>query len=275
MRVHQVRDLPTNEEWRADRNLPIDLSISSHAPTPLQLILAAVKWGGKDALASYNSAAIVWRLEGTWSDTPEITTSRRLRSEREVVVHRCSVPPEDRGTLAGIPVTSSALTLLDLCAVRDGEEMEIALYDALRRGLVSLPRLKWTAKTAGGKGRPGTKLFNELLSGAEGSNKTDSSLEDRFLRLVKKFRLPRPVPQFVVMDEDRFVARVDFAYPEKRLVIELVSYRWHSGRPAWRKDIRRQNRMSALGWTVLPFTYDDLVEDPEGVVQRIRYALGI
>lgn len=243
--------------------------------TDLQRIFGSVAWAGNGALASFNSAGIVWRLDGQWSTIPEITTPRRLRSTKRVIVHRSTVPPEDRGTVAGIPVTSCALTLLNLCSIREEEEMEIALYDALRRGLVSLPRLKWTAKTAGGKGRPGTKMFKGILAGANEGSKTESGLEVRFLRIVKKFRLPKPVPQFVVMDGDRFVARVDFAYPEKKVAIELLSHKWHSGRKSWRKDLKRGNDLSAPGWIVRYYTYDDVVEDPEGVAVAIRRELGI
>ena len=49
--------------------------------------------------------------------------------------------------------------------------------------------------------------------------------------------------QIEVGDEDGLVGRVDFAYTEQRIAIEVQSYRWHSSRAAWRKGIERLNRL--------------------------------
>ena len=58
----------------------------------------------------------------------------------------------------------------------------------------------------------------------------ESPLERRFLRLLRAAGLPEPEVQYPIRDGERLVARVDFAYPEIRLAMEVDGYRWHGGR---------------------------------------------
>lgn len=66
------------------------------------------------------------------------------------------------------------------------------------------------------------------------------------------------------------MARLDFAYPQLRLAIEAS---WHAGHERWRRDVRRENALKRLGWVVLVFTWDDVVDDPGRVVAEIRALL--
>jgi very-short-patch-repair endonuclease len=68
-----------------------------------------------------------------------------------------------------------------------------------------------------------------------------------------------PVPQYEVRDDDGgLIARVDFAYPEVRLAIEVDGYAHHSSRKQWESDLARQNRLIAAGWRVLRFSSRDV-----------------
>lgn len=67
---------------------------------------------------------------------------------------------------------------------------------------------------------------------------------------------------------------MDAAYPEGMLALEADGYRWHAGRRAWLRDLRRRNRMAALGWRVLHVTHSDLRDRPGEVVAEVRSLLG-
>jgi very-short-patch-repair endonuclease len=69
------------------------------------------------------------------------------------------------------------------------------------------------------------------------------------------------------------VARVDLAYPERRVVIELDGFGPHSGRESFCRDRTRQNQLVLLGWTVLRFTWSDVIERPEATVATLTAAL--
>jgi very-short-patch-repair endonuclease len=81
------------------------------------------------------------------------------------------------------------------------------------------------------------------------------------------------VCQFVVTVDGLFLARVDFAWPDRRLIVEVDGYEWHSSREAFQRDRERQNRLVQAGWTVLRFTVEDIRQRPELVVTTIQDAL--
>jgi hypothetical protein len=95
----------------------------------------------------------------------------------------------------------------------------------------------------------------------------ESSQETRLRLLFGRAGLPAPVAQFRVFDEEGFVARVDFAYPDLRIAIEYDGL-GHGGRRAFLKDKRRLNRLVAAGWIVLHVTLEDM-RRPEVLALRV------
>jgi very-short-patch-repair endonuclease len=75
--------------------------------------------------------------------------------------------------------------------------------------------------------------------------------------------------QYDVLDEKgRRVANVDFAYPERRLAIELESWTYHSGKRRWERDLDRRNDLTEVNWRVI-WARDSDLERPLGLVRRI------
>jgi very-short-patch-repair endonuclease len=98
----------------------------------------------------------------------------------------------------------------------------------------------------------------------------ESVLEQRLFRLLRRAGLPPPAAQHEVRAGDKIVARLDFAYPELRVGIETHGYRWHGGREQWQRDMRRENELKQLGWTVLVFGWEDVHREPERVIRQVR-----
>jgi very-short-patch-repair endonuclease len=67
---------------------------------------------------------------------------------------------------------------------------------------------------------------------------------------------------------------IDFAYPELLLAIEVDGYGPHSSRRAFQADRDRQNVLVGLGWTVLRFTWADVVKRPDHVARLVAEAIG-
>ncbi|MGI8521001.1 MAG: hypothetical protein ACR2MC_10460 [Actinomycetota bacterium] len=119
-----------------------------------QRAMAACLWAGGGAAVSHRSAGLVWGLDGIVTSLVEITTPRALSHPR-VVIHRSRLLTRDHVTrVGGIPVTSPTRTLLNLSAVVPPQRLEVALDDALRRGLTSIVRLELEigAGTRSGRG---------------------------------------------------------------------------------------------------------------------------
>jgi hypothetical protein len=87
--------------------------------------------------------------------------------------------------------------------------------------------------------------------------------------------LPAPICQLTITSDGRQIARVDFAWPHVRLVVEIDGFEWHFSREAFQRDRTRQNDLVLLGWTVLRFTADDVRLRPAMVVEKVAAALGV
>jgi very-short-patch-repair endonuclease len=93
-------------------------------------------------------------------------------------------------------------------------------------------------------------------------------------RLLRDGGLPPAQFQFVVCTPDgRFLAEVDFAYPELLLAIEVDGYDTHGSPRAMAKDFVRQNGLVPFRWHVLRFTWYQVVRQPRAVAATITQTL--
>jgi very-short-patch-repair endonuclease len=74
-----------------------------------------------------------------------------------------------------------------------------------------------------------------------------------------------------VRDSHRFVARVDFAWPDLRLALEYDGL-WHGEPGQFARDRRRLNQLTTAGWWVIFVTAADL-RRPDLLLVRIEHAL--
>ncbi len=76
----------------------------------------------------------------------------------------------------------------------------------------------------------------------------------------------------VSIHEPEFLGRPDLVDQRLRVVVECESFEFHGGRDAFDRDIRRYTRLTARGWVVLRFTYDDVMNHADyvrGIVQNV------
>ncbi|WP_299034277.1 endonuclease domain-containing protein [uncultured Pseudokineococcus sp.] len=79
------------------------------------------------------------------------------------------------------------------------------------------------------------------------------------------------VPQVVVRDRGRAVARVDLALPDLRIAVEYDG-RWHGAPDQFEEDRARLNRLREAGWIVVHVTAADMAE-PGRAVALVRAAM--
>lgn len=108
---------------------------------------------------------------------------------------------------------------------------------------------------ANASGRKGAPILTSLLAHFEPVN-TESKLEDLFLPLCPI----KPEEQYWVGGY-----RADFAWPAHMLIAEIDDWQTHGTRTAFEKDRARLQELAAQGWRVVPFTYRQIVDDPERV----------
>jgi hypothetical protein len=124
------------------------------------------------------------------------------------------------------------------------------------------------------KGRRGLGRARRLIAKRirEGA-RPESRLTRKLLNLIVAAALPIPVSLHEIRLPDGRILHPDLAYPDLMIAIEADSYKHHGDDRGWRSDIHRDNGLQPAGWIVLRFTWDDVVNKPDYVIQTITDAL--
>jgi hypothetical protein len=135
-----------------------------------------------------------------------------------------------------------------------------------RLGLVTPRQVQSAAiKLAGRPGRPAAMQAAHLLD-----PRAESVFESISRVRVVTAGLPAPVPQLDIVDRDGiWIARVDFAWPGFRLVLECDGYEYHRGRDAFQRDRRRWSALTRADWKVVIVTWRDLMDDPNYLLDLV------
>ena len=205
----------------------------------------------------------------------EVTALRhRRRRVSDVVWHESyHLTERDITEIEGIRVTRPVRTFVDLGAVLTPSELEEVLDNGLRRNIVDMPSI-WRRLEELGDLRPGALRVRALLQSRVWSDRPpESVLETRFRQVLRSADLPMPTPQFDISLGNGSTARVDFAYPTFNLAIELDGAAYHTGRQAEGRDQARDNRLGAVGWRVLRYSWNDVCNRSQAVITEVTTAL--
>lgn len=220
---------------------------------------------------SHQSAAELWGLallrppERLHVTVPRRSSKRRIE---DAVVHRSDLPRADVVLLDGVRVTTVERTAVDLARLLPLPEGVAAVDSALGLG-VALSRLHGRARAAGG---PGSRALRRAIALAD--PRSESFLESYCRALLAAAGLaPERTQHWVHAPGGRRIGRVDFAWPSRRVVVELDGFAFHSDRTRYRADRRRLNALGLAGWLVLRFTWEDVIGRPEEVVDSVHGAL--
>lgn len=231
--------------------------------------LAAVLAAGADAASSHRAGAHLWDV---YDGEPPVEISvprRQSLTLSGVVVHRTRDEMRIH-TRRGIPVTTPMRVIADLGAVVKPSVVETVLDRAEIAKLITVAAVEWELALLARPGRRGAGALHQVLDRrALLEEPPDGMLEPRFARLTKLAGIPMPEFQHPV---GRY--RIDFAYPHLLLAIEVDGYGPHAGRRAFQSDRDRQNHLVTHGWTVLRFTWSDVVTRPEYVARLVVDAIG-
>jgi very-short-patch-repair endonuclease len=226
---------------------------------------------GPGAFVSHEAAAALLGLDGTRAGAVVFTVPRQRRRHRltGVDVHTTdSVGPHDVLTIQGFPCASATRTVVDLAASgAPPARVAAAIDSAIRLRLSAVPVL--TERLAHVRGRRGVRMLDQLLLDSGG----ESILERTFLALVRQAGLPRPQTQHRVRADARHVARVDFVYPEHRVVVEVSGLLGHSNPADRDRDAQRRNELQDLGYRVYEYTWSHLTRRSAWVIATLQQRL--
>ena len=165
----------------------------------------------------------------------------------------------DTVTIDGIRCLTAERLILEapLFAFTKGE-LENAIDAAIRLRSVHERRLRSAVEARERLTTHRRRLLPDALIDMGG----ESTLERRFLALVRQAGLPRPTMRRVVSEGSCIVARVDALFAGG-LVVELEGHATHSSRLQRQHDEARRTSLVLRGLRVITFTYADLIGRPD------------
>jgi very-short-patch-repair endonuclease len=254
--------------------IPVALGVyrvAGHRWTWKSRVRAAFMWAGEGALLAGATVLKLFELDGFDVAPIEIYVlngkaladirTRRLRDD----------DPVRRRPVDGMWATTIERALLDACSGHKPHQVGLAMDDALRRGLTTLGRLQKELADSARRGRRGIKAFRTLISMRDPHDqKVRSVMETKMLRILRSIRSHQFIPDLEVVGRKRYV--LDFGVPALKLAIECHSRHWH-GTERLDPDMARHRDLTLMGWTILYFSWDDIVFRPDEVARDIRAAL--
>ena len=264
--------------WVAEGRLisvqPAVFRVAGSPSTWHQNLLAASL--ATDGIISHRSAAELW---GVIQPSGYIELSVPKAVNRAVrppaIVHRIGdLRPGLAVERDGLRFTDAVRTVIDLGLVMPWWLVHRAIAKGISSKALTITEVRTLRDALGRPGRNGTGIVRAILDGKLlYLGKEESELEKRFTALAKRHGVPPLTLQHQVWEHGRFVARVDAALPEIKLAIEVDGFEHHSTPEAFQLDRSRQNHLVALGWTVLRFTWHDVVYRPAHVARVIEQAI--
>lgn len=239
---------------------------------PMDLVRAAVA-SLPDAVVSHQSAAELHRIPRIPIDVAAVLVhSRTTHDFPGVVVHRChDLTKEHLTEILGLPTTTVSRTVVDLAALLSQSHLAVVIDEVLAGKQTTVQELRAVFDQVARRGKPGVAKLRTALEAREPGPEDGTALERLGARVLLEGGLP--VPQFEFATPWDSQQRFDAAYPDQRLGIEWDSRRWHTMMDAFARDRERDRHAILHGWRVLRFTWEDLTERPQEVVDTVRRAL--
>lgn len=227
-------------------------------------LMAAVLASGPGAAIAGGSAAALWELRDRFPSMIELTAPTAHRPLPGLRRRRIVLPADERTTRLGIPVTTVARTLLDRAGVLDAHTLARECEEAEKRRYRSaavLGTLIERYPRAPGRAKLIALCADDLAS----RNATKQELERRFLALVERAGLPRPLVNARIEGYE-----VDAVWPHARVAVELDSRRHHDTARAFDRDRAKWRRLTVAGWHAVPVTWRHVTRDADLLVADLR-----
>lgn len=268
---HQLRHLL--DVGALERIEPSVLRMTGAPVTWEQLLLAGLLGLGPDAVVSHVAAAALWGLDGVRPGAVEFTVPRANRNRISVgIVHSSLLlDPIDLSRTGRYPVTTPARTIIDAAARFTLRQLEGIVDAACRDRLTDEATL--LARLADLR-RPGRSKLIAVLGADIESGRPHTWLERELLSICLRGGI-KDLRMQTELTADGRVARVDGFLDQAQLVIEVAGHRTHSTRRQRQADNERRLRLEQKGYRVLEFTYEDVTQRADYLVDTVLARLAV
>jgi very-short-patch-repair endonuclease len=259
--------LATREWSRVHRGV---YRLGCHQPTREERERAALLAVGEGAVLSHTSAARRLGLDVPRDDSVQITiaASRKAKVRGAKVWRSRRLSSVEVTTRGGLRLTNLARTLIDLAWVLDDGWLR-ACFDSAVRQNRTIVSWVWRALNSHGPGRRGIGRLRALLQEYRRTEEVPDSALESLARDLANRTGHKPRLHYNVLDGAHHVAEVDLAWPKLRLGVECDGWRQHGTRGAFVRDRARDRALFRLGWSVLRYSWDDVVHDPDAFLDEL------
>lgn len=235
-------------------------------------LMAATLACGPGAVISHRSAGSLLKLLDKGPAVIDvIAPPSRGRKIDGIRFHRVRAPRlEETGTVAGIPCTSPARTLVDLAGTVGDWTLSSAFERAARRRMLDIPAIEASMDP----GRRGLKSLRALIDTWRNAaplakkGKLNSPLEAKVLPLIVRRDLPAPLFNAPVQLLNGRI-EVDFLWPDHRFVLEADSRDFHATPIAFERDRWRDRELMRAGYATLRVTHLQAEKEAEAIADTI------
>ena len=267
---HLVGRYLASKAWsRLTRGL---YKIGAAAMTIEQCQLAALLAAGDGAALSHLSAAVKLRIDAPPVSLIQLTVpaSRNHVPIAGVEVFRSRDLSEADVVLRGpFRVTNVGRTIVDLAASLSDDDLKAAIDSALRQNRAYLIAIGTTLKALR-RGHPGASRLRRILRSYGLRDAIPASkLESKARSIIAEVNLGEAVHHYWEHDL-RFVAELDYAWPDELVNFELDGYETHGPRDNFESDRARDRTLQWMGWRVLRFTWDQVKNQRQAVIDELR-----
>ncbi|MFD6158633.1 hypothetical protein ACFWF7_42110 [Nocardia sp. NPDC060256] len=242
----------------------------------LILALATCAAMSDDAVASHCSALVIHGLP-TWSLPLERVHVTRNRSNggrirRQLILHAALLAPDEITLVNGLRVTTVPRTVIDIARSASFEQAVAIGDSALRQGLTTADELREQVSHRRRRGSIKAARVIDFLDG-----RSESVGESRSRVAIQQGLLPAPELQARIFTDDEVcVGRVDFLFADLGVIGEFDEKieqhnEFHLPTQWATTEQNRDDRLRALGWIVVRWTWADLA-DPAHLIRRLRAA---
>ena len=225
---------------------------------------------GSRAVLSFVSAAQWWDLPVDGDGRIHVTRHERQRFDPHplVRIHRTKLSATAVTDRFGLAVTTRRETLLDCLGWVGASAARTLLDRACQQSWLSPADLAHRLENE--SGRWGNRQLAQLLRDCRPGAEAES--ERRLHKLLRAAGIGGWYPNVgVVAGGRRF--RLDVAFLELLLDVEVDGWAFHRSKERRDHDMVRANALTAAGWRVLTFSWEDVHHRPDYVVRTIASVL--
>lgn len=223
-----------------------------------------------------SAAALLGLLDRSPASVDVIAPGKRGSKIDGIHVHLVGpLRPAETGTVAGIPCTSPARTLVDNAGTAGTRRLRSMFERAAAKGMLDLDAVERSMTP----GRPGMPALRDLIAEwrpaapVAAMGRLKSPLEAMVLPLIVGRGMPAPRSNAPVKLANGETIEVDFLWAEQRFVLEADGRDFHGTEAAFERDRWRDRELLRIGYRWLRATRLQAENEAEEIAATVAARL--